>query len=780
MSNYFILLSTLISYSIINQSRSNTPQSHRPPPRKKRLLKFQDPNILNPPKNIPKFNPDGSENFEWRRYKSSLKLKETWEGIYNRFKDAHLVKQDEIWLGRRRRKGDSPDSDSDEDDDSQEERNGKRKGKAKEKRYRKDEEMRIIRDRGTLRNIEKSIQFGDFIKSEEDEDDLKSEDDSSINKQKSSDEDDLIQDDEDEDELNDWNHDQDSFLLTQYTEFKRDPHDELNFRNTQEGEEGFSEEDEKEEERKSLELAIKSNPDLRDFLMEEKKRRDLLGLASDEEEEESEDESSSEDDDDASSSSQDDEDDDPVIDFADPEWESNAIENRESIGERDEIGQVEQRRREVDENNPLVYDSNSEDELDVLEDSPNPKKEKAKLPEKRGKGTEKSRAKGSSSESESEPASTIPSKAKSNDHNPRHSPQLAIKSKKSQRNDSSKTPSTSQYDYIPSKWEEKRRNIQDLLDSDLLDGSMIPYDIPGLKELLNDKKLRKPSQQVKERKGGNVNLAIMNRRGNDKSKPFDSSSSRASASSSKPHTNQSIPPSLLSRPTSISRQVSANSKDEFSLGKSLKLPTAINTATLPISPTSSHSPNSDRLMRSSSASTSNSTSTSSSTHRQVPSSNSTKAASMKASTSSYQPSKDPTSTPRNVRTISGKNITSSSNRSSLSKNKTTERIKSMISETPPGTPSRPRSNQISSSSSLKKTGSRPSSSQKSDTPTIKRKRMLNFEEEEDDEIDRDEVKGGSTSSFMGSSPCGMAGSHGSGKCSKAFCFTCLSMKELGE
>lgn len=87
-----------------------------------------------PPQLPRQFNDDGSENLEWARHQSALRLRTKWEGIYDRFKDAHLEDQDEIYLGRASITGDEP---------------------------------RIIRDRGSLRALDKQLRFGSFIRDEE-------------------------------------------------------------------------------------------------------------------------------------------------------------------------------------------------------------------------------------------------------------------------------------------------------------------------------------------------------------------------------------------------------------------------------------------------------------------------------------------------------------------------------------------------------------------------------------------------------------------------------------
>lgn len=104
------------------------PPPRRSPPRSPPRLQFQSPWDIEPPR----CNPDGTENIEWARWQSALRLKTKWESIYERFKDAHLEDQDEIYLGR-------PGID----------------------------EPRIIRDRGSLRALNRQLRFGSFIRDED-------------------------------------------------------------------------------------------------------------------------------------------------------------------------------------------------------------------------------------------------------------------------------------------------------------------------------------------------------------------------------------------------------------------------------------------------------------------------------------------------------------------------------------------------------------------------------------------------------------------------------------
>lgn len=86
------------------------------------------------PRAPPQFNPDGTESLEWARYQSAERLRCKWESIYERFKDAHLEEQDEIYLGR-----------AGDDDDR----------------------LRIIKDCGSLRKLRKQLKFGSFMSEKE-------------------------------------------------------------------------------------------------------------------------------------------------------------------------------------------------------------------------------------------------------------------------------------------------------------------------------------------------------------------------------------------------------------------------------------------------------------------------------------------------------------------------------------------------------------------------------------------------------------------------------------
>lgn len=82
---------------------------------------------------IERYDEQGNETVEWLQYQSAQRLKAKWESIFERFKDAHLQDQDELYLGNVA--------------------NG--------------EPLVVIKDRGSLRALERTMNFGDFIKDEE-------------------------------------------------------------------------------------------------------------------------------------------------------------------------------------------------------------------------------------------------------------------------------------------------------------------------------------------------------------------------------------------------------------------------------------------------------------------------------------------------------------------------------------------------------------------------------------------------------------------------------------
>lgn len=92
-----------------------------------------------------KYDEEGNETFEWAWYQSVERLRDSWEGIMERYSEAHYEDQDEIYLGRPNVPGD---------------------------------EMRVIRDRGSLRALENPSRLDLFMHQElphydyEDEDEV--------------------------------------------------------------------------------------------------------------------------------------------------------------------------------------------------------------------------------------------------------------------------------------------------------------------------------------------------------------------------------------------------------------------------------------------------------------------------------------------------------------------------------------------------------------------------------------------------------------------------------
>ncbi|KAJ9474982.1 hypothetical protein PHBOTO_004876 [Pseudozyma hubeiensis] len=99
-------------------------------PKKRRRLQFSSELRSN---TIQRYNPDGTETVEFLHQQSTQRLKRKWDSIFERFKDAHLQDQDEIYLGNRA--------------------NG--------------EPIVVVKDRGSLRSLRQSMEFGVFIKDEE-------------------------------------------------------------------------------------------------------------------------------------------------------------------------------------------------------------------------------------------------------------------------------------------------------------------------------------------------------------------------------------------------------------------------------------------------------------------------------------------------------------------------------------------------------------------------------------------------------------------------------------
>jgi hypothetical protein len=163
-----------------------------------------------------------------------MRLKLKWDEIYERFKDAHLQAQDEIYLGR-----------------------GKQK-------------MRLIKDNGIIRAFKEELAFGSFHIKDEDLDDVARElkiaagedvdaevyTEDETKRKKGAD----IALDSDEDELGVWD---EAFVRSQYREFTAAPEGP--------GDGGESSEEEEEPDPATM------DPDLRAFLQEEAHRKQLMG-----------------------------------------------------------------------------------------------------------------------------------------------------------------------------------------------------------------------------------------------------------------------------------------------------------------------------------------------------------------------------------------------------------------------------------------------------------------------------------------------------------------------
>lgn len=210
-----------------------SPQNRRPegtlscPVKKRRRLLFTSE--LPPPES---HDEDGNPSVDYLRYQSTMRLKHKWDAIYERFKDAHQVKQDEIYLGRG------------------------------------EEKIQIVKDNGVLRALkDDECSFGSFHIKEEDLDEVERELkrargdglDSSTP---------LVIDSSDEDELAAWDP---KFVRRQYREFggvadgqvkKEPPHDKSG------GGKGDADEEE---------VAQITDPDLIAFLAAEARRRELVG-----------------------------------------------------------------------------------------------------------------------------------------------------------------------------------------------------------------------------------------------------------------------------------------------------------------------------------------------------------------------------------------------------------------------------------------------------------------------------------------------------------------------
>ncbi len=252
------------SFSSSSFGSSAHPRSSVPPStsrgtsgNKRRKLQFSSE--LGPPRN--RFNADGSENVDWARYQSALALKRKWEAIYDKFKDAHLAPQDEIFLG------------------------GRGKG-----------DLRVCRDRGVLRALQDEVQFGHFIE----EDEYKQQQEQQQQLEEGEEGYDLAN--SDEDELGGWGNK--SYLKSQYPEFNSENNDwdaGTARQGVRRGQEGLEEEEEEEEEEAPL------DPELLEFLEAERQRREIMGPESVASE--------------AEADGSDDDDDDDVVDFSDPLWD---------------------------------------------------------------------------------------------------------------------------------------------------------------------------------------------------------------------------------------------------------------------------------------------------------------------------------------------------------------------------------------------------------------------------------------------------------------------------
>ncbi|WFC99289.1 hypothetical protein MYAM1_002033 [Malassezia yamatoensis] len=77
-----------------------------------------------------KYDEHGQETYEWAWYQSVERLRSSWEGIVQRYSEAHIEDQDEIYLGRPNVPGDEP---------------------------------RLIRDRGSIRSLQTRSDLDDFF-----------------------------------------------------------------------------------------------------------------------------------------------------------------------------------------------------------------------------------------------------------------------------------------------------------------------------------------------------------------------------------------------------------------------------------------------------------------------------------------------------------------------------------------------------------------------------------------------------------------------------------------
>lgn len=145
----------------------------------------------------PRYNADGSENPDWLNYQSTLRLKSKWESIYERYKDAHLVEQDEIEMTYEERKRKKGASRSKKGSSSGTRRGRPAQGRRRRRKIGGDVSseddtgdysdvsasstvssestssltygggIKVVKDCGILRNLAGRLRFGSFIKDEE-------------------------------------------------------------------------------------------------------------------------------------------------------------------------------------------------------------------------------------------------------------------------------------------------------------------------------------------------------------------------------------------------------------------------------------------------------------------------------------------------------------------------------------------------------------------------------------------------------------------------------------
>ncbi|SPO31111.1 uncharacterized protein UTRI_05247_B [Ustilago trichophora] len=223
-------------YQLANSNAEAGPSQPRPSPpskpKKRRRLQFTS-DLRAKNSTLQRYNPDGTETVEYLHAQSTARLKRKWENIFERFKDAHLHEQDEIYLGNRA--------------------NG--------------EPIVVVKDRGSLRSLRQNMTFGVFIKDEE---------------------------------LQGWKDRPEAREMEEKEEEEEDfdpSHDPLGAQRRRQfvARMSSSESDDEEEE----EDPAANDPDLREFLQAEARRKAMLGCRGQDEEEDDEDQ---------------------VVDFGDPWW----------------------------------------------------------------------------------------------------------------------------------------------------------------------------------------------------------------------------------------------------------------------------------------------------------------------------------------------------------------------------------------------------------------------------------------------------------------------------